>query len=109
MKPLRDFRVLALDAAADGALARRLGTFGAEVRAITSDSLAAELPNAHFLIEGLGPHALQRAGHTRGQIERANPRLIHISVTAFGGKGPRADWRGGELVASAMGGTLRVT
>ena len=34
---------------------------------------------------------------------------MHVTVTPFGSTGPRARWRGGELVASAMGGALRVT
>lgn len=109
MKPLHGFRVLALDEAVNGALARLLSSFGAEVRAVQLSSLAAELPEANFLIEGMGLAALQRAGHPRQHIEQTNPRLIHISVTTFGSEGPRAEWRGGELVASAMGGTLRVT
>lgn len=109
MKPLRDYRVVALDDAAGSSLARLLGSLGAEVRAVSLASLTAELPNAQFLIEGMGLPALQRAGYSREQIEQANPRIIHISVTAFGCKGPRAQWRGGELIASAMGGTLRVT
>jgi crotonobetainyl-CoA:carnitine CoA-transferase CaiB-like acyl-CoA transferase len=36
-------------------------------------------------------------------------QTIHVSVTPFGSGGPRANWRGGELVASAMGGVLRLT
>ncbi len=42
-------------------------------------------------------------------LDRWNPALIHVSVTPFGSSGERARWRGGELVASAMGGTLRLT
>lgn len=109
MKPLSEYRVLALDAVADGALARLFKTFGAEVRAIQLSALSAELPRAHFLIEGMGLPALRRAGHGREQIEQSNARLIHVTVTPFGSEGPWAEWRGGELVASAMGGTLRVT
>ncbi len=67
------------------------------------------LPGATFLIEEVGLRALERAGWTRARIEKVNPGLVHVSVTPFGSEGPRADWRGSELVASAMGGTLRVT
>lgn len=109
MKPLQGFRVLVLGDAERGALARLLGTFGAEVTPVQPTSLADELPSAHFLIEDMGLPALRRAGFSRERIEQVNPRLIHVSVTTFGSEGPRADWRGGELVASAMGGTLRVT
>ncbi|HEY0682320.1 MAG TPA: CoA transferase [Steroidobacter sp.] len=109
MKPLQDMRVLALGSVAKGALARLLDSLGAEVRGVEVASLASELPGAQFLIEGLGLPALRRAGFSRERIEQMNPRLIHISVTTFGSEGPRSEWRGSELVASAMGGTLRVT
>ena len=33
---------------------------------------------------------------------------MHVSVTTFGSSGPRALWRGSELVASATGGILRL-
>lgn len=36
------------------------------------------------------------------------PRLIHASLSPFGTAGPRAHFRGGELVCSAMGGVLRM-
>lgn len=109
MKPLDGLSVLALDGAADSALARLLNSFGAQVTPVQLSVLANELPRADFLIECIGLPALQRAGFSRERIEQINARLIHVSVTTFGSKGPRADWRGGELIASAMGGTLRVT
>ncbi|WP_116809645.1 CaiB/BaiF CoA-transferase family protein [Steroidobacter cummioxidans] len=109
MKPLLGMRVLALDNAADGALARLFDSFGAQVSPVQTPTLADELPRADFLIEGIGLPALRRAGFTRERIEQINPRLIHVSVTTFGSHAPRAEWTGGELIASAMGGTLRVT
>ena len=109
MKPLRDMRVLALDSAAEGALARLLTSFGADVRAVHHSAPESELPDAQFLIENMGLPALKKAGFSRERIEQINPRLIHVSVTTFGSEGPRAGWRGNELIASAMGGTLRVT
>ncbi|GFE85313.1 CaiB/BaiF CoA-transferase family protein [Steroidobacter agaridevorans] len=109
MSPLAGMLVLALGSAQDGALARLLTSFGARVKPVQLPTLADELPRADFLIEGMGLPALRRAGLSREQIEHINPRLIHVSVTTFGSEGPRAEWHGGELVASAMGGTLRVT
>ena len=109
MKPLNGMVVLALDSVADGALARLFGSFGARITPVQFPTLADELPRAHFLIDGIGLPALHRAGFSRERIEQINPRLIHLSVTTFGSLGPRAEWRGGELIASAMGGTLRVT
>jgi crotonobetainyl-CoA:carnitine CoA-transferase CaiB-like acyl-CoA transferase len=101
--------VIALDDAAGGALARLLRTFGARVRPATLDSLQGLLQGADFLIDRAGTQALERAGWSRARLEAEYPRLIHVSVTPFGSTGPRAHWRGSELIASAMGGTLRVT
>src|SRR5687768_10309845 len=109
MKPLENLSVVALDTAADGALARLLESFGARIERTTLATLPAKLSQATFLIENLALRALHLAGISRDWIEQQHPRLIHVSVTVFGSDGPRADWAGGELVASAMGGTLRVT
>ena len=109
MSPLTGLSVLALDGTRDSALARLLASFGAQVTPVQLSTLGDELPRADFFIEGIGLTSLRRAGFSREKIEQINPRLIHVSVTTFGSTGPRAEWRGGELVASAMGGTLRVT
>ncbi|HEU4625100.1 MAG TPA: CoA transferase [Steroidobacteraceae bacterium] len=114
MNVLEGTTVVALDAAPDatasrGALVRLLQSFGARVLAVTLDSLEQRLSGADFLIDRVGTHALERAGFSRARLEAQYPSLIHVSVTPFGSDGPRAHWRGSELVASAMGGTLRVT
>ena len=70
---------------------------------------AAALAAADFLVDDLGLELLADEGCTREQIERANPSLIHVSVSPFGSGSERSRWRGGELVASAMGGALRLT
>ncbi|MCC7461242.1 MAG: CoA transferase [Gammaproteobacteria bacterium] len=107
MKPLTGHRALALDGMAERPLARFLGSLGAEIVAARPDSAA--LAGASFLIEAFGLPRLADAGLARADIERINPRLVHVSVTPFGSRGPRARWRGGELVSSAMGGVLRLT
>ena len=38
-----------------------------------------------------------------------HPRLVWCSITPFGRTGPRARWRGGDLVVVAMGGNMKVT
>jgi crotonobetainyl-CoA:carnitine CoA-transferase CaiB-like acyl-CoA transferase len=109
MKLLADLRVLALDCAADSALARLLTSLGANVRRINANQLAAEISHTDVLIERIGLERMREIGHSRASLEAANPALLHVSVTPFGSIGPRATWRGSELVASAMGGTLRLT
>lgn len=39
----------------------------------------------------------------------SNPRLVVVSITAFGKSGPRAGWRGGDLVGWASGGLAHST
>lgn len=107
MQPLEGCVVIALGDMADRALCRFLATLGAEVRAAALDEQLAV--GADFLIEPLGLEQLADAGITRAQLEEWNSALIHVSVTPFGSGGTRSRWRGGELVTSAMGGTLRLT
>ncbi|HYM33752.1 MAG TPA: CoA transferase, partial [Steroidobacteraceae bacterium] len=99
---LRDLAVIAVDEAAESALARLLASFGASVHRTSLADDRNAIVSADFLIEQLGRSAFDN-------VEAINPRLIHVSVTPFGSDGPRAHWRGSELVASAMGGTLHVT
>ena len=107
MRLLDGHTVLAWGAAPQGALARFFQSLGAVVVSGTPD--LHDVPNASFLIEDLGLDGLEALGITRAALERANPALVHVSVTAFGSHGPRATWRAGELVVSALGGVLRLT
>ncbi|MEO8308918.1 MAG: CoA transferase [Pseudomonadota bacterium] len=93
MKPLRGLRVSCLGGMAQRPLARLFASLGAEV--------GGPIAGASFVIDDLGLEA------TSGL--RIPETAIHVSVTTFGSGGPRSHWRGGELVASAMGGALRLT
>ncbi|HWL61915.1 MAG TPA: CoA transferase [Steroidobacteraceae bacterium] len=107
MNPLAGQVVLALDDMAARPLCRYLASLGAEIRQGTPD--AASIAATDFLVDASGLELLADRGVQRAQLEAWNPRLIHVSVTPFGSGGPRSRWRGGELVASAMGGVLRLT
>ncbi len=107
MQPLAGHTVVALGTMLERPLARYLVSLGAQVIAANEDPTA--LANASFLIDDLGLPELEVRGLPRARIVRLNPQLIHVSVTAFGSTGPRAQWRGSELVISAMGGVLRLT
>ncbi len=109
MKPLQGHVVTALPGAESRALARLLETFGADVQPCTLEALGRALTTASILVETMGLEQLASAGWDRRKLRATNPRLIHVSVTSFGSGGPRAHWRGGELIASAMGGVLRLT
>ncbi len=93
MMPLAGHRVAVLGGMADRPLARYLASLGAE--------LGEEVEGASFVIDDLGLEAT---------ADLPIPKTaIHVSVTPFGSGGPRSHWKGGELVASAMGGVLRLT
>lgn len=93
MMPLAGHKVAVLGAMQDRPLARYLASLGA--------SLGCELSEASFVIDDLGLAATQGLPIPES--------AIHVSVTTFGSGGPRENWKGSELVASAMGGALRLT
>jgi len=109
MNFLDGHRVLALTTAADSALPRFLASLGATVLRATLAEMEARVADASFLVEELGPAYLAEQGWTRERLQRVAPRLIHVTITTFGADAPRARWLGGELIASAMGGVLRLT
>jgi len=93
MKPLSGHRVAVLGGMTHRPLASFFASFGAE--------LGGPVDGASFVIDDLGLEAL------RDVVIPEN--AVHVSVTPFGSGGPQSTWKGGELVASAMGGALRVT
>ena len=93
MMPLTGHRVAVLGGMAGRPLARFLASLGAE--------LGGTVEGASFVIDDIGLEGLADTPIPAG--------AVHVSVTPFGSGGPRSLWRGGELVASAMGGALRVT
>ncbi len=107
MRPLEGTAVIAVDGMASRPLCRLLETLGATIRDVPVD--AEQIAQADFLVDASGLERLADRGITRARLDAWNPALVHVSVTPFGSGGERARWRGGELVASAMGGTLRLT
>ncbi|NNL66501.1 MAG: CoA transferase, partial [Myxococcales bacterium] len=61
------------------------------------------------VLETAAPGALAARGIGFEDCRAAHPRLVWCSLTPFGSDGPRAGWRGGDLVAVAMGGNLALT
>lgn len=107
MRPLEGTVVVADEVMARRPLCRLLATLGAEIRVDPID--AEHIGRADFLVDAQGLERLADLGITRERLEAWNQALVHVSVTPFGSGGERSRWRGGELVASAMGGTLRLT
>jgi crotonobetainyl-CoA:carnitine CoA-transferase CaiB-like acyl-CoA transferase len=86
-------------------------------RAVTLDVSAAEgralllqlVSGADFLIESATPGQMDSLGLGYEDLARINPRLIYVSITAFGQTGPKAKWASSDLVAMAAGGPLALT
>ena len=114
MSILQHTKVISLDTGMHSALERFFISLGADVQRCSLHELSAAstsfeaLAKVDFLIEHLGHTALGAAGLTRELIETRFPHLVHVSVTTFGDYGPRSQWHGSELIASAMSGTLRM-
>lgn len=93
MKPLLGHRVAALGATAQRALARYLVSLGA--------TIIDDVDGASFVLDDDDVDA--------AALGTLAEDVIHVSVTTFGRGGARSGWKGGEIVASAMGGVLRLT
>ncbi|WP_328278515.1 CaiB/BaiF CoA-transferase family protein [Sphingobium sp.] len=93
MRPLEGHRVAVLGGMGKRPLARYLASLGAE--------LGGPVEGASFVIDDIGLEGLEGIDIPE--------TAVHVSVTTFGSGGPRSGWKGGEFVASAMGGALRVT
>lgn len=61
---------------------------------------------ADFVLESFTPGYMDSLGIGYEALRRVNPRIIMTSITPFGQKGPYAQYKGSELIASAMSGVL---
>ena len=73
------------------------------------DRFKALVARADLLIETEPPNHLAALGLDYPELKKLNETLVHVSLTPFGRKGPRAGWRVSDLVAGALGGVLSVT
>ena len=58
------------------------------------------------VIESFPPEHLDQMGIGYAAFSAVNPRCILASITYFGQSGPYRDYRGGDLIAQALGGFL---
>lgn len=93
------------------ALARFLASLGVQLAPTRPEHLLRELEGASFLIDRwtAAEWAESPMPCTAEDLEARYPKLIHVCVTPFGRQGPRSDWRAGELVVAALGGSLILT
>jgi len=64
---------------------------------------------ADFVLESFPPGYMDSHGLGYQALALVNPRIIMTSITPFGQKGPYAQYKGSELIASAMSGILEIT
>src|SRR3954452_11687856 len=69
-------------------------------------SLLRLIGTAGILVEDGRPGELAAAGLTDEVLQPANPRLVVVSLSAFGQDGPYRDWAGTEWVQLALSGVL---
>jgi crotonobetainyl-CoA:carnitine CoA-transferase CaiB-like acyl-CoA transferase len=62
-----------------------------------------------FVIESFKPGYLDSIDLGYSTLSKINPRIILTSITPFGQKGPYAEFKGSELIVSAMSGIMAVT
>jgi crotonobetainyl-CoA:carnitine CoA-transferase CaiB-like acyl-CoA transferase len=62
-----------------------------------------------IIVETFQPGYLSKLKLEFNDLKKVNPRLILVSVTGFGQKGPRKAYKSCDLVASAYGGQMYVT
>jgi crotonobetainyl-CoA:carnitine CoA-transferase CaiB-like acyl-CoA transferase len=62
--------------------------------------------NVDFVLESYAPGYLDGLGLGYEALKQVNPRIIMTSITPFGQTGPYSQYKGSELIASAMSGVL---
>ena len=67
------------------------------------------LESTDFLIESFAPGYLAKLGLSYEQLKERYPRLIFVSITAFGQSGPHSTWAASDLNIQAMGGHMYLT
>ena len=64
---------------------------------------------ADFLVESFDPGHLDSLGLGYCRLSELNPRLVMVSITAFGQDGPFAHYRASDITGMALGGFMHLT
>ena len=73
------------------------------------DRLRALAEGADIIIESAGPGLMSERGMGYDDLSAVNPALIYVSISAFGGDGPKADWNASDLIIQASSGNMAIT
>jgi crotonobetainyl-CoA:carnitine CoA-transferase CaiB-like acyl-CoA transferase len=64
---------------------------------------------ADILVDSAAPGEMAALGLDHASLRKANPALIHASITAFGSSGPKSDLAASDLTVWASAGPLALT
>jgi len=64
---------------------------------------------ADVVVENFEPRVLPSLGLDYATLAEINPRIILTSISNFGQKGPRAGWRGNDLINYALSGVMSIS
>jgi crotonobetainyl-CoA:carnitine CoA-transferase CaiB-like acyl-CoA transferase len=67
------------------------------------------IERSDVLVENFRVGGLARLGFEDAELERLNPRLIHLAISGYGPDGPDADKPGYDFVLQAVGGLMSIT
>ncbi|HAL46226.1 MAG: CoA transferase [SAR202 cluster bacterium] len=65
--------------------------------------------NADIVVESMPPRYMDDRGFSFDDLHQLNPRLVYVSLSAFGRSGPRAGLAGGDLAGWASSGYMYTT
>ena len=71
--------------------------------------LARLLADADVVVENYRVGGFGRLGFADDELERINPRLVHLAISGSGPDGPDRDRPGYDFVAQAVGGLMSIT
>ena len=65
--------------------------------------------DADVVVENYRPSDARALGLDYERLREVNPRVVLVSITAYGQEGPYAEYRSNNLIAFAMGGQMFIT
>lgn len=67
------------------------------------------IPTVDVVVENFGPGVMEKRGLDYQSLKERNPRVIMISISAFGRKGPLSHRVGYDFIAQAFSGIMHMT
>src|SRR5439155_74380 len=62
------------------------------------------VPRADIFGQNFRPGAAEKNGYGYEDLKKVNPKLVYVSISGYGPKGPHADLPGTDSMAQALGG-----